>query len=962
VEPEYQYRFGPFLLNPGKRVLLRDQLPVQIYGKAFDTLLMLVRHADRLVKKEELFKEVWADRTVEENNLSQSISAVRKALGDRTAPHVYVVTVPGWGYRFAAPVSQFQGAPPISDPVGALSVAHPTLTPVPEAAETGGQTPKLAFVIPNRSRQLTARALLFTALLCLVVLGVGWGGYRIFAHSGKRPAVAVVGFVNLSGQPDLAWLSPALAEMMTTELGVSDKVVTIPEETIARAKTELKLEDQNGFSDDTLSRLRRDLHADVIVSGAYAVLPGSSDVSNKSLSNKGPQPGSQQVRLDLRVQNAASGALLAALSESGEQSDLFAMVSHVGSRLRQDLGVSGAEERETRQARASVSSNPEAVRLYTEGTAKLRTFDALTAKTWLTQAVNADPGYAMAHEALSQALGVLGYEKQSQQEARRAFELSGPLSTEQRLAIQGRYCLLNKDWNGAVQAYLALTHLSPENQEYGLDLASAQISASNPHAALEILTSLRRLPLPAGSDPRIPLKEYEAWKLLGDFGQMSKALTEAANASKEQGALLLLARARSRLCWVERSRAQSKALDDCHEAERIYSVVGDRRGEAETTRCLADIVSTTDVKSAISLYQHSLALEEEIGHLSGQASVWTQLGTLYGSQGDHVLSQQMYEKAIRIFQQQDNKTELAGVTLNVANQLTAQGRLEEADRMYREVLDSAGKIGNKYIAALAQDNIGINQAREGNLDAALSFLREGRNRFNELGNKDFDVALTRTLGELAMLQGDYEHARRYYQEAISLPQASQQKLQAAETELDLDELDLEEGHNARRLEPSIRRVLEVFRRGTDLSGNNSADDQASSLILLARCLQADGEFSNASATAQQAVKMSARAELDVRLRIAVAAARVDFAASTKAPANSASASEISTRLRGIMAEARKLRYPMIELEAQLALGEIEMESGAVDNGRSLLQTVAAEASRRHYSQIARKAKAAASVT
>jgi hypothetical protein len=187
-------------------------------------------------------------------------------------------------------------------------------------------------------------------------------------------------------------------------------------------------------------------------------------------------------------------------------------------------------------------------------------------------------------------------------------------------------------------------------------------------------------------------------------------------------------------------------------------------------------------------------------------------------------------------------------------------------------------------------------------------------------------------------------------------------LQAAETELDLDELDLEEGHNARRLEPSIRRVLEVFRHGTDLAGNNSADDQASSLILLARCLLVDGEFSDASAAAQQAVKMAARAESDVGLRIAVAAARVDFAVLGRASGNNANASEISGRLRGTMAEARKLRYPMIELEAQLALGEIEMKSGAVENGRSLLQTVAAEASRRHYSQIARKAKAAASVT
>jgi tetratricopeptide (TPR) repeat protein len=280
---------------------------------------------------------------------------------------------------------------------------------------------------------------------------------------------------------------------------------------------------------------------------------------------------------------------------------------------------------------------------------------------------------------------------------------------------------LNEDWNGAIQAYLALTHLSPENPEYALDLASAQTANGNPRGALEILSALRTFPLPTGSDPRIPLKEYEAWKVIGDFGQMGKALGEAAGTAKEQGALLLLARAKNRLCWVERTRAELKqALEDCHEAEHIYSVVGDRRGEAEIMRFLADIVSTSDAKSAISLYRQSLALEEEIGHLGGQATVINQLATLYASRGEHELAQQMYEKAIRIFEAQDDKANVAGLRLNVANQLTAQGRLEEADNMYREALDEAAKIGNEYIQALAQDNIGINQAREGNLDAAVS--------------------------------------------------------------------------------------------------------------------------------------------------------------------------------------------------------------------------------------------------
>src|SRR5512141_802000 len=106
MELEHPYCFGPFLVDPTNRLLLRDGVKVALHGKAFDTLLLLVRNPDRLIKKDELLRELWPGRLVEENNLSQCISTVRKALGDTTQAHAYIVTVPGWGYRFAAPVSK----------------------------------------------------------------------------------------------------------------------------------------------------------------------------------------------------------------------------------------------------------------------------------------------------------------------------------------------------------------------------------------------------------------------------------------------------------------------------------------------------------------------------------------------------------------------------------------------------------------------------------------------------------------------------------------------------------------------------------------------------------------------------------------------------------------------------------------------------------------------------------------
>ena len=105
-------------------------------------------------------------------------------------------------------------------------------------------------------------------------------------------------FLNLAHQPDEAWISPALSEMMGTELAAGGKLLTILGESVARARTELKLEDQHGFSVETLSRLRRNLGADMVVSGAYAVLQPSGGL----LSETPPSSGGK-VRLDLRVQD-----------------------------------------------------------------------------------------------------------------------------------------------------------------------------------------------------------------------------------------------------------------------------------------------------------------------------------------------------------------------------------------------------------------------------------------------------------------------------------------------------------------------------------------------------------------------------------------------------------------------------------------------------------------------------------
>ena len=98
------YEFGPFRLDASQRLLLRDDRPIPLQPKAFETLLVLVRNSEKVVLKDELLNAVWADTFVQESNLTQNIFVLRKALGDNDGGRRYIITVPGLGYRFAEKV------------------------------------------------------------------------------------------------------------------------------------------------------------------------------------------------------------------------------------------------------------------------------------------------------------------------------------------------------------------------------------------------------------------------------------------------------------------------------------------------------------------------------------------------------------------------------------------------------------------------------------------------------------------------------------------------------------------------------------------------------------------------------------------------------------------------------------------------------------------------------------------
>ena len=105
------YEFGEFRLNADEHLLQRGTDHVALSPRTFALLVKLVENAGRLLEKERLMREVWADATVEEGNLNRTISNLRKALGEKPNEARFIQTVPRVGYRFIGDVRRVERSP-----------------------------------------------------------------------------------------------------------------------------------------------------------------------------------------------------------------------------------------------------------------------------------------------------------------------------------------------------------------------------------------------------------------------------------------------------------------------------------------------------------------------------------------------------------------------------------------------------------------------------------------------------------------------------------------------------------------------------------------------------------------------------------------------------------------------------------------------------------------------------------
>lgn len=398
------YSFGPFEVDTFNRTLVREGAPVPLTSKAFDTLVVLLEGNGRVLDKEYLMKAVWPDTIVEENNLSQTISALRKTLGPSSTGKSYIETLHGRGYRFVFPAAarhstvttsipgNLEQTDPISKDVSAIPAAKtgidataidaetwrlpptPTPTPVPDA-----------FQGSSRAR----RGLAIGVAVGLALIGIAVMGIRRYPSRSRSaelhlgiPALsqgkflAVLPFTVNGDKASLDYVAQGLAG------GLASTLLEIPNLHVTSA-TAVERADTSGSLEGTAQQLG----ANLLVRGT---LEGDA----------------QKIRLLVSLEDVPDGKRMWSEKFSGSPRDVPSLENQIYLKVSGALGIEAAGLSSGR-VNGRFPENFEAYDLFLKGNDAIRHRDDVNsveaAVRFYQEALTKEPDFALGYAGLADA-------------------------------------------------------------------------------------------------------------------------------------------------------------------------------------------------------------------------------------------------------------------------------------------------------------------------------------------------------------------------------------------------------------------------------------------------------------------------------------------------------------------------------------------------------------------------------
>jgi len=423
MKPEEIFQFGEFQINVLARVLRREEEVLTLNRRAFDVLLYLVQNSGRILTHDELLKNVWPDTFVDENNLAQSISGLRRALGEKPGDNSYIITLPGRGYQFVAPVTV---------------VVAESLSTIPDAANAARDAPnQLLFqqdtirtrVIIEEKEQLRPPVLrrswatIVTGALVMAIVTLVVIGYVVHLRSARRltekDTVVLADFANRTGDPVF---DDTLKAGLRVALNQSPFLNVLSDNRVAAT---LRL-----MSDPAGTKLTPEVVREVCQrAGSKAYIAGSI----ASL-------GSQYV-VAVEAVNCQSGDTLAQEQATAPAKEkVLDALSEAASKVRAELGESLATVKKYDfPLDQATTPSLEALKAYSLADKAMLGNDPAAALRYSQRAIEFDPNFAMAYAQMGGTYYTLNEMGRASEYYAKAFELRERASEGEKLVIAAAY-------------------------------------------------------------------------------------------------------------------------------------------------------------------------------------------------------------------------------------------------------------------------------------------------------------------------------------------------------------------------------------------------------------------------------------------------------------------------------------------------------------------------------------------
>jgi DNA-binding winged helix-turn-helix (wHTH) protein/TolB-like protein len=440
------FRFGPFELDAAGQVLLRDGRPMPLTPKAVRTLVVLVERRGRLVTKDELMKAVWPDTFVEEANVTQHVSVLRKMLSDATSDgRQWIETFPKRGYRFVGQVDVVTDS-------GAAAPAAPPATSSPVAA------------VPRPLSRNAAIAAVAVAGVVILAIVLAYALGRIRQNTASAELAVL----------PLQVLAPAAAERSHLGVGIADAIVTrLANVESIRVRPTSAILAFDGPNIDPSEAGRR-LRVDHVLTGTV-------------------QQVADTYRFNLQLVRASDGVPVWGRSVDVDRRNLFSLEDQVATDIVGALALRISRAERARMDRRYTSSS-EAYEEYLEGRALLANYsdsNARQAMEHFERALRLDPQYVLAEAGLATASGIFSvrfaYEREALEWGKRAEMHANaalardPTLAEAHLALASAAGTMFRgfDWPTVIREATEALRLNPN-----LDVAHSALARALYHLGL----------------------------------------------------------------------------------------------------------------------------------------------------------------------------------------------------------------------------------------------------------------------------------------------------------------------------------------------------------------------------------------------------------------------------------------------------------------------------------------------